>query len=602
MATTTMLIHGMLCLSALAAAPTADFYVAPNGDDTAPGTLDAPFATIARAQEAVRGRVAEGLARDVTVLIRGGAHFLDAPLRFTHADGGTPAHKVIYAAYPGETVLVSGGRAVGGWTRADGDRWQTTLDEVKAGAWHFRQLFADGERLPRGRYPNGDGLMRVKAVNEAVTEITLKQTPPAADLAGQDAELVVIQNWSISRGPVVSSDGALMRMAYPMGWIGHRTYTVTSPGKPCYLEHALPFVDAPGEWHLDRTTGVLTYQAAEGEDPNARQFIAPRLERLVVVEGAPGKPVRNLHLVGLDFAHAAWPLPDVGYMGIQAGHHGTSTGAPTYVLPPAIGLLYAEDCAFERCGVRHVGATGLALGAGCRRNLAAGCTIEDAGGNGVMIGWRGDFESAQVGGSGGHSASPNLSADWSNEADVPLENVVVNCTVRRCGAVNYGCVGIYDGFCAKTRIAHNLVTQMPYTGVSVGFRWNMSSTSQRGTQVERNHVHDVMGMLADGGCIYTLGFQPNTVLRGNLLHGVHRSAFAHGGAPNNGIFFDQGSKGYLVQDNIIYDTSGEAIRFNQTDRGQLTWKNNHFDVDPGDPAFPKALAEQAGPQKDYAGR
>ncbi len=135
---------------------------------------------------------------------------------------------------------------------------------------------------------------------------------------------------------------------------------------------------------------------------------------------------------------------------------------------------------------------------------------------------------------------------------------------------------------------------MPYTGISIGFRWDSEETTQRNCTVEFNHVRDVMKMLADGGAIYTLGYQPGTVLRGNLLHDVHRSAFAHGGAPNNGIFFDQGSKGYLVEENIIYHTSGEPIRFNQTGPENLTFNTNYFGVSPEDSGFPGDAAAQAG--------
>jgi hypothetical protein len=104
-----------------------------------------------------------------------------------------------------------------------------------------------------------------------------------------------------------------------------------------------------------------------------------------------------------------------------------------------------------------------------------------------------------------------------------------------------------------------------------------------------------MTLLADGGAIYTLGYQPGTVLRGNLLHDVHRSPYAHGGAPNNGIFFDQGSKGYLIEGNIIYNTSGDPIRFNQCKREDHTWKDNSFGIAPGAPDFPQKAAAEAGP-------
>jgi hypothetical protein len=102
-----------------------------------------------------------------------------------------------------------------------------------------------------------------------------------------------------------------------------------------------------------------------------------------------------------------------------------------------------------------------------------------------------------------------------------------------------------------------------------------------------------------GGGIYTLGCQPGTVLAGNLIHGVHRSPYTHGGAPNNGIFFDQGSKEYLIERNIIYDTAEEPIRFNQNKKEWHTWKDNFFGVRPQDPGFPEESAKQAGIETRY---
>jgi len=85
----------------------------------------------------------------------------------------------------------------------------------------------------------------------------------------------------------------------------------------------------------------------------------------------------------------------------------------------------------------------------------------------------------------------------------------------------------------------------------------------------------VRGARCDGGCIYTLGFQPGTVIRGNHLHDARRSRYAQG-APNNGMFIDEGSKGFLFEQNVIYDTAAELIRFNQCRREWHTWQDNHF--------------------------
>jgi hypothetical protein len=172
-----------------------------------------------------------------------------------------------------------------------------------------------------------------------------------------------------------------------------------------------------------------------------------------------------------------------------------------------------------------------------------------------------------------------LDADWAEPADVPVGNEVVSCVIRRCGADSRGAVGVFVAFSADTRVAHNVIHDQPYTGVSIGYRWSTAPTSQVRCVAEYNHIYDVMKTLADGGGIYTLGFQPGTVLRGNLIHDVHRSAYAHGGAPNNGFFIDEGSKGFLFESNVVHRTSGESVRFNQCQREWHTWRGNAFDGD-----------------------
>jgi len=183
-----------------------------------------------------------------------------------------------------------------------------------------------------------------------------------------------------------------------------------------------------------------------------------------------------------------------------------------------------------------------------------------------MVGWRRK----------GALERSNLDADWKDPADAPQGHIVVNNLIQRCGAVSHGSVGVFAAFSGDTRIAHNRIRDMPYTGISIGFRWNPSPTSQKNCIVELNHIHDVMQMLADGGGIYTLGFQPGTVLRGNLIHHVHRSRFAHGGAPNNGFFVDEGSKAFLFEANTVHTTSGKPVRFNNCRREWHTWKDNAF--------------------------
>jgi hypothetical protein len=88
-------------------------------------------------------------------------------------------------------------------------------------------------------------------------------------------------------------------------------------------------------------------------------------------------------------------------------------------------------------------------------------------------------------------------------------------------------------------------------------------------------VYDVLKRLGDGGALYTLGFQPGSVIRGNHFHDVCRHPLMMWPvSPNNGIFADEGSKGFHFERNVIYKTHGTPVRFNQGSRDWHTWKDN----------------------------
>jgi hypothetical protein len=569
----------------------ADFHVAPNGDDANPGTKNQPFATPARAMAAVRALVSSGLTTDVRVVFRGGTYALEAPLVFTSADSGTADHAITYTAEPGETVVISGGRGITNWTTSGGSKWTAQLAGVKSGQWFFRQLVVNDRRAVRARWPNQDGVLHLATVDNEVQSFTFDRALPQESLGGQDAELVVYENWSVSRALITSSDQRQLATATAVGWIGHGGMTTASPGKPAFIEHARAALDQPHEWFLDRSTGTLTYLFAPGETPAQTVAVAPVLTQLLKIAGTKDKPVRNVRFERLRFEHTDFPLPSIGYSEIQAAHFGPSMKQPTHVQPVAIECTYAEGIRFERCRFAHLNNSGIGFGPGCRRNAVVGCLIEDIGGNGVMIGWRG---------AGRLENRPDgmLDSDWMDPTDAPASNEVSNCVIQQCGADSRGAVGIFVAFSADTRVAHNVIHDLPYTGVSIGYRWDTTPTSQVRSVAEYNHIYDVMKTLADGGGIYTLGFQPGTVLRGNLIHDVHRSAFAHGGAPNNGFFIDEGSKGFLFESNVVHKTSGESVRFNQCQREWHTWKGNAFDGD-ATAELIAAAADRAGLEPAY---
>jgi hypothetical protein len=83
-------------LEPLASAQGGVYYVAPDGEDSNPGTLDYPWQTIQKA--------ADTLTAGDTVYIRAGTY----PERVIPQNSGSAGSPITYAAYPGETVTLDG--------------------------------------------------------------------------------------------------------------------------------------------------------------------------------------------------------------------------------------------------------------------------------------------------------------------------------------------------------------------------------------------------------------------------------------------------------------------------------------------------------------
>ena len=93
----------------------ADFWVAPNGKDSDPGTKERPFATLARARDAVRALRQAEPDRDILVLLRNGVYSIVEPVEFSPEDSGRVGGRITYAAASGATPVISGGRRITGF-------------------------------------------------------------------------------------------------------------------------------------------------------------------------------------------------------------------------------------------------------------------------------------------------------------------------------------------------------------------------------------------------------------------------------------------------------------------------------------------------------
>ncbi|NLZ02237.1 MAG: hypothetical protein GXY25_17105, partial [Pirellulaceae bacterium] len=209
-----MMFLAIACLLGAPPAGGAEFFVATDGSDTNPGTAAQPLATIAKAQQVVRTQVAKGGDARVIVWIKGGTYPLDEPLVFGPESGGTERVSVTYAGMPGQRVILSGGRQIGGWEPQGDGLWAARLPGGER-ADRFRNLYVDERRAVLAREPNEDArpdCVQLKAaeLSEDRSRFTLTFPPGVLDNLAEssDLEVMVAGNWAINRKRVESVDPA----------------------------------------------------------------------------------------------------------------------------------------------------------------------------------------------------------------------------------------------------------------------------------------------------------------------------------------------------------------------------------------------------------
>ena len=535
------------------------FHVARTGNDTNAGDEAAPFISIQRAQQAVRKKISDGLTSDICVFIHGGTYALSQPLTFDPRDSGTAKFSITYAAVSNETVVVSGGQRITDWKQEDNGLWSTVIPEVSDGSWYFRNLYVNGHRATRARSPNAKDATpyyTIKGFAKNNWAMTLGTNQVAAWKNLTDVELVLIGQWSIIRKRISYADPATSTIITELPHLGSSGMEEPGIGTACYLENARAFLDQPGEWYLDRSTGVLTYWPGSGEDLTTAEVIAPRLTALLQVRGTARQPVENLHFDGIHFYFADATFPSHGYSGASHAYYRvenypTTKGAK--ILDTAIVMEFAYNCSFTDGQVSHVGGNALRLGSNCSHILVQGNQVMDIGAGGITVGIRQDSPLEPL---------PSLSKQ-------PHSNQIVNNEIADCGTMYHDGAAVLVRFSAQTLVAHNLIHDCSHHGISSATaRENLPPGIADGYFIQNNEIRNVCQIMSDSGPIYVVGKQTeNNVISGNLIHDAR---------VNGAIYFDDDSGGYRVEKNVLYNIQGTPILLYNCDRKSIMVRDNYL--------------------------
>jgi hypothetical protein len=424
------------------------YFVAPSGDDANPGTLEKPFATLQRAQKAVRQKPSG-------VFLRGGTYYLPAPLVFTAQDSGTKDAPVVFENYQDEKPVISGG------IKLDKLNWQPFTNgilQTKVPAdLKTEEIFINGERQILARYPNFD--------------------PKAKYFDGFAADAVSKARAARWADPV----GGYYHAMHPAFW-GDFTWRITGKntnGEPTleggwqnnrgaaahrdvrFVENIFEELDAPGEWFLDSKTHTLYFQPPAGLDLKTAVVESTCLRTLVEFRGDEANPVKWITLRGLTFRHAERTVMDNREPMMRSDW--------TIYRGGAVFFNGAEDCALEDSFIDQVGGNAVFVNNYNRRIAIRGTQIAKAGANGICF--IGDPKAAR---------SPLFNYYHVQELDkidrtpgpkgnnYPADCLVDNCLIYLTGRVEKQTAGVQIDLAQSVSVRHCSIYDMPRAGINIG--------------------------------------------------------------------------------------------------------------------------------------
>lgn len=555
-----LLIVYLVCSGTIHPAFAVTYYVSPNGDDGNPGTETQPFKTLEKARNVVR-TTNDAMIEDIIVYLRAGTYQLSATVVFDQNDSGTNGFNIVYRSYPGERPIISGGQKITGWTAAGNGTYRASV-----GALRFRQLYVNGVRAQRARTPNAGTFNQLRSwdtggrrIEIASSEITNWQRLNEVEMVipgkGVNQANLRIGSFSISGTsafvtPLEPARTRIFQQVYP-----------PKENRPYYFENAYEFLDQPGEWYLNTVTNEVFYLPRAGENMATATVVAPRLEQLLRVQGTLSSPAHHTQFHGLTFEHSTWILPNnEGFIGDQAFTIFTQplpndeiTSYPGYRHPAAVHVEAANNIRFERNVFQHLGSSGLNLYMGTQDVTIVGNLFTDISAGGIAV-------------------DLNLEGNPSDTRKITRRPVIRNNYLTGIGKDYYQNVGIAAGYPDSAVIEHNELTDMPYTGISVGWGWDDKDNAARNNLVRYNKIWNVLTLMSDGGGIYTLSRQPGTLIAENYVHDITRTPL-HGGFNISGIYLDEGSNFITVRDNVLVNTGDRQI-FQNANGSSNTFINN----------------------------
>ena len=509
-----------LALSLASIALTANaavFHVSPKGNDAADGSEQRTFATLARAQQALRAAASGAAASEVW--LEDGIYAISKTLDFDATD-----HAVIFRArHDGKAVLDAA-------VHIEPKAWKSSLDPrlpaeargkvfeldlTTAGLTHVKafpdrfndgggliQLFFDGAWQPLSRWPNEHNTKMKKVLDRGddpgapgkrpgtfVYDEDRPQRWKAAADAGQlwlAGFWRVAWDWTSVRVKSLDVNQKSIALAAPVGGgIGSKYAGPEGAGtEPWRAINLVEEIDMPGEWAVDFVAHKLFFWPPHNLS-KAKVTVADFADPIVRMKKAANVTLRGLVLRG--------------------------------TLGNGVEITEGEGCTIAGCTLTQLGKNGVVIKNGTNHRVV-GCDLHSLGHGGILLGG-GDRATLTP---CGHVADNNHVHHYALAKKIWSPGIAVgaNDAGYACGCV----------------VTHNLVHDSPHAAILYGGNDH---------RMEFNEVHDFLIESDDLGGFYTNNGWASygNVLKNNFIHHTSHAL---------GIYLDDGDSGDTLEGNLMY--------------------------------------------------
>jgi len=418
--------------------------------------------------------------------------------------------------------------------------WVADMPTLNGETVYSHQFFnGDYERLERPRYPE-EGFLR----NEFVTNENREKLNCAdytfangvnitndafyffeGDIPEnltriEDIQMCMFHFWNDEKLTVKNIDYENNLMEFTGASWMHlvENYDVGTGGR-YYLDNVYEYLNEPGEVYNDRENGKLYYIPYYDDKIDDFKIFASTIDTLLIIDGMNGSEEKN-----------SLTMKNIGFVGSDWKNASRYQPQAASDVSASIQLLNSSYIEFINCTFDHIGNYAVEIKTYVNNVTFDHCSVSDIGAGGFRI--------------SGANIVPVTD-------EVPHDIIITDCEINGFGRVYKSAIGVLVQYAHDCIISHNEISDGFYSGMSIGWIWGYADHATSNILVEKNHVYNIgQGLLTDMGGIYTLGVQPGTVIRGNLIHDVN--GYNYGGWA---YYTDEGSSNILIEKNIGYNCS-----------------------------------------------